>query len=78
MNDFFQLDTAADGIAHLQFNRPERMNTMTLAFFELLREAVQRAERRGATRVLVISAHGQALQRRHGAGCLRVGRPDLG
>ncbi|MBK6865182.1 MAG: enoyl-CoA hydratase/isomerase family protein [Ideonella sp.] len=58
MNDFFQLDTAADGIAHLQFNRPERMNTMTLAFFELLREAVQRLHDEGRSRVLVISAQG--------------------
>jgi enoyl-CoA hydratase len=59
MNDFFQLDTAADGIAHLQFNRPERMNTMTLAFFELLREAVQRLHDEGQVRVLVISAQGR-------------------
>ena len=34
MNDFFQLDIE-HGIAHLQLNRPERMNTMAPAFFPL-------------------------------------------
>ena len=58
-NDFFALDAAADGIAHLQFNRPERMNSMTPAFFELLRDAVQRLHDTGQTRVLVISAQGK-------------------
>ena len=43
-NDFFQLGTDA-GIAHLQLNRPERMNTMAPPFFPALRDAVQRAAR---------------------------------
>ena len=35
-NDFFQLGT--DGhIAHLQLNRPERLNTLAPAFFPALR-----------------------------------------
>ena len=58
-NDFFALGAGADGIAHLQFNRPERMNSMTPAFFELLRDAVQRLHDTGETRVLVISAQGK-------------------
>ena len=40
MNDFFQL-TSDNGIAHLQLNRPERMNTMAPPFFPAFREAVQ-------------------------------------
>ena len=60
MNDFFQLDDAgADGVAHLQLNRPERMNAMTPAFFELLRDAVQRLHDEGRVRALVISSQGK-------------------
>ena len=40
MNDYFQL-TSDNGIAHLQLNRPERMNTMAPPFFPAFREAVQ-------------------------------------
>lgn len=58
MNDFFQLDVA-DGVAHLQLNRPERMNTMTLGFFPLLRDAVQALHDAGQVRVLVISSLGK-------------------
>ena len=47
MNDFFQLETGADGVATLTLNRPERMNTLTPAFFELLRSAVQRLHDEG-------------------------------
>jgi enoyl-CoA hydratase len=58
MNDYFQLDVA-DGIAHLKLNRPERMNTMTPAFFPLLRDAVQALHDAGQVRVLVISSTGK-------------------
>ena len=58
MNDFFQLDVA-DGVAHLQLNRPERMNTMTPRFFALLRDAVQALHDAGQARVLVISSTGK-------------------
>ena len=40
MNDFFTLTTTA-GIAHLQLNRPERLNTMEPKFFPALRDAVR-------------------------------------
>ena len=59
MNDFFQLETGADGVATLTLNRPERMNTLTPAFFELLRSAVQRLHDEGQARVLVIASQGK-------------------
>ena len=58
MNDFFEL-SAADGIAHLQLNRPERMNTMAPGFFTALRDGVQALSDEGAMRVLVISSTGK-------------------
>ena len=58
MNDFFQLNVEA-GIAHLQLNRPERLNTMTPAFFPALRDAVRALDAAGQTRVLVISSTGK-------------------
>ena len=57
-NDFFQLDT--DGhIAHLQLNRPERLNTMAPAFFPALRDAVRALADAGEARVLVLSSTGK-------------------
>jgi enoyl-CoA hydratase len=58
MNDYFQL-SAQSGIAHLQLNRPERMNTMDPAFFPTLRDAVRVLNDDGVTRVLVISSTGK-------------------
>jgi len=58
MNDYFQL-SIADGIAHLQLNRPERMNSMSPRFFPLLRDAVQALNDEGQVRVLVISSTGK-------------------
>ncbi len=58
MNDFFRLDTH-DAIAHLQLNRPERMNTMAPAFFPALRDAVLALNDEGSARVLVISSTGK-------------------
>ncbi|MBX3621407.1 MAG: enoyl-CoA hydratase/isomerase family protein [Rhizobacter sp.] len=57
-NDFFQLTVDA-GIAHLQLNRPERMNTMAPPFFPLLRDAVRQLNDSGEARVLVISSTGK-------------------
>ncbi len=58
MNDFFTLQH--DGpVAHLQLNRPERMNTMTPAFFPALRNAVRGLQDDGSTRALVISSTGK-------------------
>jgi enoyl-CoA hydratase len=58
MNDFFQLHIDG-GIAHLQLNRPERMNTMAPAFFPALRDAVQALHDEATARVLVISSTGK-------------------
>jgi enoyl-CoA hydratase len=58
VNDFFEL-SRTDGIAHLQFNRPDRMNTMAPAFFPLLRDAVQALHDDGSALVLVISSTGK-------------------
>jgi enoyl-CoA hydratase/carnithine racemase len=43
----------------LQLSRPERLNTMTPAFFPALRDAVQALNAEGRTRVLVISSTGK-------------------
>lgn len=58
MNEFFELQQR-DGIAHLQLNRPERMNTMTPPFFPAIRDAVRGLHDEGRTRVLVISSTGK-------------------
>ena len=58
MNDFFQL-SLQDHIAHVQLNRPERLNTMTPAFFPALRDAVRTLHDAGSARVLVISSTGK-------------------
>jgi len=58
MNEFFSL-TEGDGIAHLQLNRPERLNTLVPAFFPALRDAVRALDDAGATRVLLISSTGR-------------------
>jgi len=58
MNEFFTL-AADNGIAHLQLNRPERLNTMAPAFFPALRDAVRALHDSGDARVLVISSTGK-------------------
>ena len=54
-NDFFRL-SADNGVAHLQLNRPERLNTMAPPFFPALRDAVRTLNDEGETRALVISS----------------------
>ena len=56
--DYFAL-SHENGIAHLQLNRPERMNTMAPAFFPAIRDAVRALDDAGATRALVISSTGK-------------------
>ena len=58
MNDFFTLSTD-NAIAHLQLNRPERLNTMAPAFFPALRDAVRALHDSGEARVMVISSTGK-------------------
>jgi len=56
--EFFEL-SHENGVAHLQLNRPERLNTMTPAFFPAVRDAVRRLGDAGATRAMVISSTGK-------------------
>ena len=58
MNNYFTLQ-CSEGIAHLQLNRPERMNTMAPDFFPALRDAVRGLQDEGSARVLVISSTGK-------------------
>ena len=57
-DDFFTLATR-DGVAHLQLNRPERLNTLEPPFFPALRDAVRALDASVAARVLVISSTGK-------------------
>ena len=57
-NEFFELSHEG-AVAHLRLNRPERMNTMTPAFFPALRDTVRGLSDAGATRALVISSTGK-------------------
>ncbi len=57
--DFFTLEHGANGVAHLQLCRPERMNTMAPPFFPALRDTVEALNAEGRTRVLVISSTGK-------------------
>lgn len=80
MDHFFEI-THEHGIAHLRLNRPERMNTMTPAFFVALRDAVRALHGGGDTRVLVISSTGRhfsagmALDVLDGSGMIGVDTP---
>jgi enoyl-CoA hydratase len=58
MDQFFALEVE-HGIAHLQLNRPERLNTMSPPFFPALRDAVRSLHDEGTARVLVISSTGK-------------------
>jgi enoyl-CoA hydratase len=55
----FTLESAANGVAHLQLCHPERFNTLTPPFFPALRDAVQTLDAAGRTRVLVLSSTGK-------------------
>jgi enoyl-CoA hydratase len=57
--DYFTLEHGANGVAHLQLNRPERMNTMAPPFFPAVRDTVEALNAEGRTRVLVISSTGK-------------------
>lgn len=54
----FTLDTTS-GISHIQFNRPERMNSMTKEFWNEFPKVVSEIETAGNTRVIVISSTGK-------------------
>lgn len=58
MDSYFEL-SIDQGVAHLQLNRPERMNTFAPPFFPALRDAVRRLHDEASARVLVISSTGK-------------------
>ncbi|MGH8351968.1 MAG: enoyl-CoA hydratase-related protein [Pseudomonas sp.] len=53
--------SVADGVAHLQLNRPAKANSLTLAFWSELPEALDQLSRSGKVRALVLSAQGQVF-----------------
>lgn len=60
MNDYFTLAVDdATGIATLELNRPERLNTLAPAFFPAMRDAVSRLSDEGRTRALVLRSTGK-------------------
>jgi enoyl-CoA hydratase len=60
MDQFFDVcHDERSGIAELVLNQPQRLNTMTPAFFTALRDAVRRLDDGGATRVLLIRSTGK-------------------
>ncbi|VUD46088.1 Carnitinyl-CoA dehydratase [Thalassocella blandensis] len=50
-----------DGIAHLQLSRPQKANSLTQSFWTELPQAVQKLNRSGEVRILVISAQGKTF-----------------
>jgi enoyl-CoA hydratase len=58
MNEYFTLETH-DRVAHLQLNRPERLNALAPSFFPALRDAVRGLDEAGRTGALVISSTGR-------------------
>lgn len=51
--------TISNRIAHIQLNRPERKNMMTLSFWDELPDLVKKIERESTARVIVLSSTGR-------------------
>jgi enoyl-CoA hydratase len=51
--------TIADGIAHLKLNRPDKMNSMSRAFWSALPAIVREIDQNARARVIVISSTGK-------------------
>lgn len=60
MDQYFDLTSdPRSGVAELVLNQPQRLNTITPAFFTGLRDAVRELDDAGTTRVLVIRSTGK-------------------
>lgn len=59
MSAYFDLHADDSGVAHLQLNRPQALNTFTPEFYPALRDAVLALHDGGRTRALVISSTGK-------------------
>ncbi len=46
------------GVAHISFNRPEKLNAMTLAMYGQLGQAFERAQADTAVRVILLTGSG--------------------
>ncbi|KAA1186809.1 enoyl-CoA hydratase-related protein [Photorhabdus heterorhabditis] len=53
--------TVDNGVAHLQLSRPEKANSLALAFWKLFPETIDQLSRSGEVRVMVISAQGRVF-----------------
>ncbi len=51
--------SSADGVAHVQLNHPERLNSMTPAFWAEIPRAFRELDQAGGTRVAVLSSTGK-------------------
>ena len=56
--DCFDVDVT-DGVAHVQLNRPDELNSMTAAFWQELPEIVDGLSAAGSARALVLSSTGR-------------------
>ena len=54
----FKIDVS-DKVAELTLNRPEKLNTMTRAFWSEFRESVEELDRSGEVRALIIASEGK-------------------
>ncbi len=59
-NEYFNI-TVDNGVAHLQLSRPEKANSLALAFWKRFPEAIEQLSRSGKVRAMVISAQGSVF-----------------
>jgi enoyl-CoA hydratase/carnithine racemase len=59
MSDNYILKSEWDGVLELEFNRPEKLNALTLSMFETIRAAVDELRTRSDLRVMLIRAKGR-------------------
>ena len=52
------LSTQADGILHIEFNRPDKKNAITAAMYQYMADALQQAENDAAVRAILFSGKG--------------------
>jgi enoyl-CoA hydratase/carnithine racemase len=55
------LDVGADGVAHVQMNRPDKKNALDAGLFEGLRDAALRVQHDASIRVVVLSGRGDCF-----------------
>lgn len=73
----FEIDKVGK-VAHLRFNRPDELNTMTREFWTELPEAVRELDRDGTVRALVVSSTGKHFSAGMDLGVFAGGSGALG